>query len=243
MLRAMLSLRLLALLCLAVPLSAAEYYVAVNGNETNAGTLAAPFASVQRAQKTAAAGDTVWVRGGTYAMTEGQIAQNKRIWAYVLELDKSGSAGKPISYLAYRDEQPVFDFANVKPDGCRVTAFHVTGSWLHFKGLTVTGVQVTILTHTQSICFDNQGSNNIYESLTMHDGQAIGFWLGKGSNNLVLNCDAYRNYDTPRRTSGVAMSMGSAFTRRRTARAMSSGAAARGSTATTALISLGPARR
>ncbi len=179
----------------ATQLSAADYYMATNGNDANAGTLAAPFASVQRAQQAAVAGDTVYVRGGTYAMTEEQIAQNRRIWAYVIELDKSGSAGKPISYLAYRDEQPVFDFANVKPARCRVTAFHVTGSWLHFKGLTVTGVQVTILTHTQSICLDSQGSNNIYESLTMHDGQAIGFWLGNGSNNLVLNCDAYRNYD------------------------------------------------
>ena len=59
----------------------------------------------------------------------------------------------------------------------------------------MTGVQVTLTGHTQSICFDNEGNNNIYQQLEMHDGQAIGFWLGKGSNNLVLNCDAYRNYD------------------------------------------------
>ncbi|MBC8001065.1 MAG: DUF4990 domain-containing protein, partial [Opitutaceae bacterium] len=62
-------------------------------------------------------------------------------------------------------------------------------------GLAVTGVQVTITDHTQSICFDNEGSHNVYEQLQMHDGQAIGFWLGRGSDNLVLNCDAYRNYD------------------------------------------------
>ena len=29
----------------------------------------------------------------------------------------------------------------------------------------------------------------------MHDGMAIGFYLSKGKNNLVLNCDAYNNYD------------------------------------------------
>jgi hypothetical protein len=29
----------------------------------------------------------------------------------------------------------------------------------------------------------------------MRDGQAIGFWLGRGSHNLILNCDAYRNHD------------------------------------------------
>lgn len=195
MLRAMISLQLVALLCAAAPLTAAEYFIAVNGNDANAGSLAAPFASVLRAQKAAAPGDTVFVRGGTYAMTEAQIMQSRRIWSYVIVLEKSGSAGQPINYWAYRDEQPVFDFTNVKPAGRRVTAFLVTGSWLHLKGLAVTGVQVTMTGHTQSICFDNQGSSNIYERLSMHDGQAIGLWLGKGSDNLVLNCDAYRNYD------------------------------------------------
>jgi hypothetical protein len=89
----------------------------------------------------------------------------------------------------------VFDLSEVKPARLRVTAFQVEGSWLNLKGLTVIGVQVTIVTHTQSICFDNEGSNNCYEQLTMRDGQAIGFWLGHGSNTLVLNCDAYRNHD------------------------------------------------
>ena len=179
----------------ASPLLAAEFYVATDGSDKNAGSLDSPFASVQRAQQAAAPGDTVFLRGGTYTMAETQIAQRRGMWAYVTALDKSGSEGKPIRYWAYRDELPVFDFANVKPAGCRVTAFRVTGSWLHLKGLTATGVQVTITRHTQSICFDNQGSHNIYERLSMHDGQAIGFWLGKGLGNLVLNCDAYRNYD------------------------------------------------
>ncbi len=177
------------------PLFAAEYYVAPTGADTSPGTLAAPFATIQRAQKEAVPGDTVFLRGGTYAMTEAHIAQKRRIFATVTLLDKSGTAGKPILYSAYRDEEPVFDFSAVKPDRHRVTAFYVTGSWLHFKGITVTGVQVTILGHTQSICFDNQGSHNRYERLTMRDGQAIGFWLGHGSENLVLNCDAYRNHD------------------------------------------------
>ncbi len=176
-------------------LAAAEYFVAVDGNDANAGSLLAPFASLQRAQQAVAAGDTVFVRGGAYAMTEDQIARKRGLWAYVVALEKSGNADEPINYWAYRDEQPVFDFSNVKPARQRVTAFFVTGSWLHLRGLTVTGVQVTITGHTQSICFDNQGSNNIYERLTMRDGQAIGFWLGQGSDNLVLNCDAFRNHD------------------------------------------------
>ena len=179
----------------AAPLLAATYFIAPDGNDANPGTLDAPFATVMRGQRAAEPGDTVYLRGGTYKLAEAQIARMKDIWAYVILLDKSGRDGLPIKYWAYADEQPVFDLSAIKPADHRVTAFYVSGSWLHFKGLAVTGVQVTILTHTQSICFDNEGSNNIYDRLSMHDGQAIGFWLGKGSNNLVLNCDAFRNHD------------------------------------------------
>lgn len=184
-------------LCLVTgaPLLAAEYFLAADGSDANAGTIAAPFASFARAQKAVAPGDTVQVRGGTYRMTEQQIADRKRIWAYGVVLDKSGRDGQRITYTAYQAEHPVFDFSAVKPSGARVTAFFVTGSWLHLKGLEVIGVQVTLTGHTQSICFDNEGSNNLYEMLSMHDGQAIGFWLGRGSNNVALNCDAYRNHD------------------------------------------------
>ena len=174
---------------------AATYYVAPAGNDADAGTIGAPFATVQRAQAAAEPGDTVYFRGGTYRLTEAQIAHRERIYACVTYLDKSGTPGHRIHYWGYPGERPVFDFSRVKPPGLRVAAFRVTGSWLHLKGFEVVGVQVTILTHTQSICFDNQGSDNLYEQLSAHDGKAIGFWIGRGSNTLVLNCDAYRNFD------------------------------------------------
>lgn len=184
-----------AVVALTAATAGAEFYVATAGRDANPGTLDAPFATIQRAHEVLAPGDVVFVRGGTYRLTEAQIARQERVFAYVTLLEKSGMPGKPITYRAYRDERPVFDFSAVKPAGRRVHAFRVTGSWLHFIGLEVTGVQVTITGHTQSICFDNQGSHNIYERLSMHDGMAIGLWIGNGSDNLVLNCDAYRNHD------------------------------------------------
>ena len=177
-------------------LAAREFYVAPNGSDTAAGTQTAPFATVQRGQQAAEPGDTVWIRGGTYRMTEAQIAGEEGAYACVTYLTKSGTPEKRINYWAYANEQPVFDLSQVKPAGKRVTAFRVNASWVHLRGLEVTGVQVTITTHTQSICFDNEGSDNVYERLSMHDGMAIGLWIGAGANNLVLNCDAYRNHDS-----------------------------------------------
>ena len=82
----------------------------------------------------------------------------------------------------------------------RVSVFYVSGDWLHLKDLEVIGTQVTIAdgSNTQSEVFSNRGGNyNIYENLKMHDGMGIGFYLVKGGNNLVLNCDAWNNYDEP----------------------------------------------
>ncbi len=171
------------------------YYVATNGNDNSSGTKAKPFATAQKAQDLTVPGDTVYFRGGTYNMTNSQINDTSGIYAYVINLNKSGSPGKRTCYWEYPGEKAIFDFSNVKPTDLRVVAFYVPGSWLHLKGFEVVGVQVTITTHTQSESFENRGSNNVYESLEMHDSQAIGIYCIKGGNNLFLNCDAYRNYD------------------------------------------------
>jgi hypothetical protein len=175
---------------------AVEYVIAPDGDDAHAGTLAQPFASLTRAQAAAAPGDTVLIRGGTYRIREDQITRKEGIFAHVFVLDKSGTRAAPISYVAYRGERPVFDFSAVRAEGLRIIAFLVSGSWLRFRNFDVIGVQVTMTTHTQSECFENLGgSDNIYGNLAMHDGQAIGFYLVSGSDNLVVDCDAYRNHD------------------------------------------------
>ena len=186
---------LLILVVFYLPVFSAIYYVAPTGSDANSGTITLPFLSIKQAQTAVVAGDTVYIRGGTYTMAESQIASYSSIWAYVTLLNKSGTTGKRINYWSYPGEKPVFNYTAINPTGYRIHAFQVTGSWIHIKGLEVVGVQVNIVAHTQSECFENQGSNNIYEMLSMHDGKAIGFYLTKGGNNLILNCDAYNNWD------------------------------------------------
>lgn len=178
----------------AVSIYGSDYYVSTTGSDRDLGTLQKPFATVQRAHDAAKPGDTVFIRGGTYRMTASQIARSKGVFASLTHLSKSGSPGKPIRYWAYPGEKPVFDCSAVKPPQ-RVDAFYVSASWIHLKGLEVTGVQVTLKNHTQSIGFENNGSDNIYEQLSVHDGQSIGFYSLRGSNTLFLNCDAWNNWD------------------------------------------------
>ena len=151
-------------------LSATNYFVATNGDDSNAGTLDKPFATLQKAQSKVVPGDTVYIRGGEYRIREEQMMGGDHLRAYVFEMNKSGTQAKRICYTGYQDERPIFNLAEVKPEGKRVSVFYVSGSYLHFRNFEIIKTQVTIREHTQSECIYNQGGNhNIYENLAMHD--------------------------------------------------------------------------
>ncbi len=177
-------------------LRAKVLYVATDGNDAQTGTFEHPLASVQKAQALISAGDTVFIRGGDYLMTESDISKvEQNLFACITFLDKSGSAGKMINYFAYPGETPHFDFTAVKPADQRVVGFWVGGSYLHIKGIEITGIQVTITTHTESYGIYSWGSYNIFENISIHDNLGTGLRHRRGGHNLFLNCDSYRNHD------------------------------------------------
>src|SRR5262245_48272904 len=172
-----------------------NWFVAPTGSDSSSGASNSPFATIMRAQAAAGSGDTVYLKGGTYFLNNSNITATNSSGPYhiVNNLNKGG-----ISYLAFADERPIFDFSAVQPVTNRVTAFLVTASDCVFKGFDVVGVQVTIqagqANNTQSECFRVAGGNrNRFEQLVMHDGMGIGWYLTSGQSNLVLNCDAYNN--------------------------------------------------
>ena len=175
----------------------AVYFVSPSGSDQNDGSLEAPFATLGRAQSLVAAGDTVFFRAGSFVVDQSEIMHKDGTYARTFFLNKSGRKGAPICYFAYPgDDRPVFDFSNVRPDSLRVSAFLLGGSYLHLRGFDIVGVQVTIEGHTQSECVSaRNGSYCIVENVAMHNGMAIGYYQTAGHNNLVLNCDAYENYD------------------------------------------------
>jgi hypothetical protein len=177
--------------------AASTYYVAPNGNDNAAGTLAAPWKTFARAQAGAAPGDTVYFRGGAYVYTAGLNACASRTdTVNAVTLDKSGQDGKPIRYWAYPGEKPRFDFGEMKDD-CRVKAFNVVASWLHLKGLEITGApqQPGNTLNNESWGVWVRGSHNVFEALDTHHHMGPGFFLADGNNNLVLNVDSHHNYD------------------------------------------------
>lgn len=174
-------------------------FVSTTGNDSAAGTMAAPLASLAAAHAKATAGDTIYLRGGTYRIGESQImSTQEKIYACVFDLTRSGTAAKRTVIAGYPGERPVFDLSDVKPEGKRVSVFYIHGNYLHLKNFDIVGTQVTITTHTQSeaISIRRGGSHNIIEDIAIHDGMSIGVYMTKGADNLVINCDAYNNFDS-----------------------------------------------
>jgi len=100
----------LGVLLLARLAGAAAYYVAPAGSDSNPGTLAAPFLTLQQGVNRAVAGDTVIVRDGTYghvnSVTGGDSSGNE--YAPVV-LYNSGTAGAWITIKAEHKGAAVLD--------------------------------------------------------------------------------------------------------------------------------------
>jgi hypothetical protein len=75
------------------------WYVSPNGSNTNAGTAASPFKTIQEAANAAEPGDTVLIHAGTYRETVTPA--------------RSGTAGAPITYKPYGDGTVTISGANV----------------------------------------------------------------------------------------------------------------------------------
>lgn len=168
------------------PAYATDYYVATTGSDTNPGTIASPFATVGRGQTAAVAGDTVFIRGGTYAFSGTNATEGVRF-------TKDGAQGRYINYFAVDGEVPVFDLTNLTPNA-RVTGLSIECDWIHIRGLEVTGVQ-QFQSGQDSWGVRFQGSNNVIENLNVHHNEAPGVFITSGANNLILNCDSHHNYD------------------------------------------------
>jgi hypothetical protein len=78
---------------------ATTYYVSTVGSDSNAGTLALPFRTIQKAVSLMRAGDTCLIRGGTYRETVTPAS--------------SGTAGAPIIFVAYPNERVIISGANI----------------------------------------------------------------------------------------------------------------------------------
>ncbi|HTS16350.1 MAG TPA: right-handed parallel beta-helix repeat-containing protein [Verrucomicrobiae bacterium] len=191
---------IIGLVLVTAPVSAATFYVAPTGNDANSGAIDAPLSNIAVAVNLVGAGDTIYLRGGTYS------------YSTTINLTNAGTPAAPIKLWAYPNEHPFIDFSSMADNdanrGFRITtnaASGLGGCYWYIKGLEVyragdNGMKI-------------EGSGNIIEFCSFHHNHDSGLQIGLGDSDLdlpfrvcsnqIINCDSYLNYD-PRHGGGNA---------------------------------------
>lgn len=158
--------------------SGQPWYVATTGSDSNSGTIVSPFKTIEKAVTMVKAGETIYVRGGTYNLTA------------TITLGKSGAENSPISLIAYPLEIPVLDFSGQTQSGSN-RGVVLTGSWWHIKGISITAAG-------DNGMIISGGSDNFIEQCSFYRNRDSGLQIDNGAaDNTVRNCDSYFNADPP----------------------------------------------
>jgi len=127
--------------------AAKDVYVAVNGNDSNAGTIDAPVNTIQKGLELVTPGFTVFVRGGTYKEK--------------VSFPKSGRKDKPITIKPYQAEKAIISGEGLSVSGNEALVTLSGVSFIVMEGLDVCNFKTgTAWANVDGIVV-KAGSNNI----------------------------------------------------------------------------------
>ena len=187
-------------LCLlaSMEVSAKDYYLAPGGTG-NGMTIDKPFGDPIKAFAALKAGDVLYVRGGTYHLSQ------------TIKVNQTGTADKRICVFAYPGdtERPVFDFSgqprstSTEAASYRGVMHNIGANYWHYRGLD--------FCHAADNGMKLEGSYCVVELCRFYGNEDTGLQQGfgkdsKGNNtrntefkygryNIIVNCDAYDNHD------------------------------------------------
>jgi len=172
--------------------TACTLYVSPSGSDSNAGTLSAPWRTVQKAFNSATAGKTVCLRGGTYpqyvAATSGfnQVENN------------SGSSGNPIVFTNYPGEVAIVQ-GSTRVNGSHVTFRGTpqgTGSCdaINPCGLVFEGSTGYVLPAVSICCAVNDNPNFVlFDHVEIRKGTYHAGIYEEGCNNTIIGSYVHDN--------------------------------------------------
>lgn len=178
--------------------SAKDYYLAPGGTG-NGMTIDKPFGDPIKAFAALKAGDVLYVRGGTYYLSQ------------TIKVNQTGTADKRICVFAYPGdtERPVFDFSgqprstSTEAASYRGVMHNIGANYWHYRGLD--------FCHAADNGMKLEGSYCVVELCRFYGNEDTGLQQGfgkdsKGNNtrntefkygryNIIVNCDAFDNHD------------------------------------------------
>ncbi len=172
------------------------YYVSTTGSDSNPGTKDLPFATWQKGFDTLSAGQTLYIRGGTYYPT-ATISNN--MYCGVAVEGKLGTAGNRYNVLAYPGETPVLDGRNLTGTSFdRIGILLAHSDYWYLKGLEITRCDQLSTGNRyggQGLLIYG-GKNNTIENCVAHHNGGPGMGSrGDVNETNFINCDSYSNWD------------------------------------------------
>ena len=147
--------------------SATTYYVAKNGSDSNPGTEASPWLTISKAASTLTAGDTVYVKAGTYA--EQVVPAN------------SGSAGNYITYEAYPGDTVIVDCNGITYPSYYEGIFTVNGK----SYIKIIGFQLKNSTDGFGVMVFDSGYVEVRDNYT-YNTQASGIGCWTNAHHVIV---------------------------------------------------------
>lgn len=142
-----------------------SFYVAPNGSNSNPGTLAQPWETIEYAANNGQVkpGDTVYIRAGTY---------NEYIQQGI-----SGAPGNPITYKNYPGETPVItgsgtwrwhilEQSYIRIEGLTFRDFQKGGIQIRARNDSITGIEILNCTFENQSPLNNEGAKTIHVTTT-----------------------------------------------------------------------------
>jgi len=161
------------------------YYVASGGDDSNPGTEALPWKTVTKAAETLVAGDTVYIKEGTY--NERVMPQN------------SGSPGKYITYTAYSGDVKIDGTGINVPSGWGDGLFSVEGkSYIKVLGLGV-------MNSSNTGYLVRSSDHIIIENCYASGCQASGIFVREGTD-IVIDSNEITNVCKAATQEGITLS-------------------------------------
>ncbi|MEK7184568.1 MAG: fibronectin type III domain-containing protein, partial [Patescibacteria group bacterium] len=168
------------------------YYVDrghASSSDSNPGTEALPFLTIQKAVTLVNPGDTVLIKAGTYPNLTSYCAGSS---CELVNITRSGTSARPIVIKAYNSDIVTLDGfgfsdADLNSDGeadgpfdpaKREVLFHINADYIHLSNI--------IITDSQQVGLKIDGSYNVIENVSSNNNWGSGLSLGADNLGAIL---------------------------------------------------------
>jgi parallel beta-helix repeat protein len=162
-------------LFLNLTLSASKYYVTKTGDDGNAGSLASPFLTITKGESVLTAGDTLYVRSGTY---------NESLLFYQCD----GTLGDLTVIMAYPGEYPIIDGTDISI-GAGSSLVTIYATYVKLTGFEIRNVNILGL-YAGGTGIYCGGNYSIISNCVVYDTFGSGIQLD-ALGNIVEYCTVY----------------------------------------------------